>query len=192
MKEKILETLYFLSTKEKEQMWQAISLATFAHEGQVRKGGEPYVNHVLRVGVAVAKHFAKNDKANALIATISAILHDVVEDTEVTEQEVRKQFSDNDNVADIVMALSHSLLPDGSVNDDEPDEEYLPRIERGGGIAIIIKRFDVLDNLASLKDTPKDFREKNILGQKSRMNFWERTDPEGAKMIARAIKDAGE
>lgn len=53
---------------------KAIAIAAAAHEGQVDKGGAPYILHPLRVMMAVKGEHAK----------MAAVLHDVVEDTSVT------------------------------------------------------------------------------------------------------------
>lgn len=57
-------------------MWDALNLAMNAHQGQVDKIGEPYVNHVVAVARGVAP-FGEE-------AIITALLHDVVEDTDIT------------------------------------------------------------------------------------------------------------
>ncbi len=58
---------------------RAIAVAAGAHVGQVDKGGQPYILHPLRVMLAVEGEHAK----------IAAVLHDVIEDTSVTVQDLR-------------------------------------------------------------------------------------------------------
>ena len=62
-----------------EKAWK---LAEKAHEGQVDKGGNPYIEHPLAVADRVVKPEAK----------VVALLHDVLEDTRVTGEELRKLF----------------------------------------------------------------------------------------------------
>ena len=62
-----------------EKAWK---LAEKAHEGQVDKGGNPYIEHPLAVTDRVVKPEAK----------VVALLHDVLEDTRVTGEELRKLF----------------------------------------------------------------------------------------------------
>ena len=65
---------------------KAYNLAFHAHEGQVRKSGEPYIIHPLCVGIVLAD--LEMDKE-----TIAAgLLHDVVEDTLYTEEELTEMF----------------------------------------------------------------------------------------------------
>jgi (p)ppGpp synthase/HD superfamily hydrolase len=78
---------------------EALSFAIAAHDGQVRKGTEvPYVAHLL--GVAGLALEAGGDEDVA----VAALLHDVVEDTDVTVEDVRAGFGDR--VAGIVAACS--------------------------------------------------------------------------------------
>lgn len=65
---------------------RAISIAKSSHQGQLRKSGEPYFFHPLRVAHLAARHWMHFDSITA------AILHDVVEDTPVTLEEVEEDF----------------------------------------------------------------------------------------------------
>lgn len=67
---------------------KAYHLATKAHGNQCRKSGEPYIIHPLWVSIILAD--LEMDKETIA----SGILHDVVEDTEVTEEDIRKEFGD--------------------------------------------------------------------------------------------------
>src|ERR1700683_5044370 len=68
---------------------RAFAVASRAHEGQTRLSGEPYVAHSVAVGLIVAQL--------GLDATsvAAAVLHDVVEDTEVTLDEITAEFGPN-------------------------------------------------------------------------------------------------
>lgn len=76
----------------------AIDLAIQKHNGQVRKSGEPYVVHPILVASIVA-HYGGDE---AMI--ISALLHDVVEDTECSVEEVKDMFGEE--VAKLVEGLT--------------------------------------------------------------------------------------
>ncbi len=67
---------------------KAFNIAYQAHEGQVRKSGEPYIIHPLWVGIILAE--LELDKETI----IAGILHDVVEDTIMTDEEIRKVFGE--------------------------------------------------------------------------------------------------
>ncbi|MDR0408547.1 MAG: RelA/SpoT family protein [Campylobacteraceae bacterium] len=77
---------------------KAIELAVKQHEGQFRKSGEPYVVHPILVASIVA-HYGGDE-----IMVIAALLHDVVEDTQTTVEEVEELFGKD--VAKIVEGLT--------------------------------------------------------------------------------------
>ena len=66
---------------------KAYTIARNAHEGQVRKSGEPYIIHPLCVAIILAD--LELDKETI----VAGILHDVVEDTIMSNEEIRKEFS---------------------------------------------------------------------------------------------------
>lgn len=66
---------------------KALEFATKAHEGQVRKGSKvPYITHPVSVAELVEK-FGGSEQAQ-----VAALLHDTIEDTEVTFEELREEF----------------------------------------------------------------------------------------------------
>ncbi len=65
---------------------KAYNLAYMAHKNQLRKSGEPYIIHPLSVGIILAE--LQLDKETI----VSGILHDVVEDTIITDEQLRDQF----------------------------------------------------------------------------------------------------
>ena len=67
---------------------KAYRLATEAHRGQVRKSGEPYIIHPLWVGIILAD--LEMDKETI----VAGMLHDAVEDTDMTLEEVSREFSE--------------------------------------------------------------------------------------------------
>tara|TARA_B100000989_G_scaffold266810_1_gene220550 strand:- start:13380 stop:15578 length:2199 start_codon:yes stop_codon:yes gene_type:complete len=68
-----------ISSKEKKVIYQSLVIAYNGHDGQIRKSGEPYIHHPIEVAKIVAKDIGLN-----YISIASALLHDVVEDTDVT------------------------------------------------------------------------------------------------------------
>ena len=86
---RIFDLLPRLSAKDKELITRACAFAEKAHEGQTRKSGEPYYNHVFATGLNLAGLKMDAD-------TIAAgIMHDVLEDTTVTEEEMIKEFGEH-------------------------------------------------------------------------------------------------
>ena len=66
---------------------KAYAIANKAHEGQLRKSGEPYIMHPLCVAIILAD--LELDKETI----VAGILHDVIEDTIMTNEEIEKEFS---------------------------------------------------------------------------------------------------
>ncbi len=87
--ERFLETLpENFSAADREFIERAYHFAEKAHEGQKRQSGEPYFTHCLAVGVILSEL----NVPPAIIA--SGLLHDTVEDTPVTLDDIRKEFGD--------------------------------------------------------------------------------------------------
>ncbi len=76
----------YLPEQALEPIAEAYRLAERAHEGMVRRSGEPYVTHPLAAALIVA------DMHLDATTIISALLHDVVEDTSVSLPEIREKF----------------------------------------------------------------------------------------------------
>src|SRR5215468_10085952 len=83
---KILEAVPKLSISDREMIEKAYNFACQAHEGQKRKSGEPYMIHC----VAVAQTLAELRMDAQTIS--AALLHDVVEDTPITLEDIEKEF----------------------------------------------------------------------------------------------------
>lgn len=102
-------------------------IAQHAHLGQTDKAGAPYINHPERV----AERF-QTERMQA-----AALLHDVLEDTDVTADFLREHGIPDDVVA-LVEALTHRA--------NEPRDDYYRRIREAGPDAVAIKLADVDDN----------------------------------------------
>ncbi|GAB7563920.1 bifunctional (p)ppGpp synthetase/guanosine-3',5'-bis(diphosphate) 3'-pyrophosphohydrolase [Methylobacillus methanolivorans] len=88
----------YLKQDDIDHIWDAYRFSAAAHEGQVRRSGEPYVIHPVSVaGILAELHLDPP-------TLIAALLHDVVEDTGVTKQEIGEKFGKQ--VADLVDGLS--------------------------------------------------------------------------------------
>ena len=160
---------------------EAIEFAYKKHAGQVRPGGESQFAHILRVTKLVAEYLETHDMMNTCGAgtfLVSAILHDVLEDTATTDQEIAGLFGNE--VACVVRVLSHD-------HEEEPDEEYLRRIVVGGMVAIIVKRCDRLDNLRTLTNTSPEFRARKCEEVRAALPIWQEIDPEGAVEIEKEV-----
>jgi GTP pyrophosphokinase len=88
-----------VSPQEKKLIRQAFELAMESHKDMRRKSGEPYVLHPLAAARIVSEEMGLD-----ATSVICALLHDVVEDTEVTLDEIERSF--NKEVAKIVDGLT--------------------------------------------------------------------------------------
>ena len=78
------------SAEEIQRMRSAYELAAEAHSEQKRKSGEPFIMHPIAVATIVAEELELGDNP-----IISAFLHDVVEDTDYTVEDIRARFGDD-------------------------------------------------------------------------------------------------
>ena len=92
---------------------QALELALEAHKGQIRKSGEPYIVHPILVAAITAK--ISNDE----MMVQAALLHDVVEDTSYTIEDLEREFGYDvshmvEGLTKIVEIRDEELIPSGS------------------------------------------------------------------------------
>ena len=84
----------YLKTQDINQIWDGYRYAYKAHDGVVRKTGEPYIMHPVSVACVLA------DLHMDVPTILAALLHDVVEDTSITTNDIRVKFGQQ--VADLV------------------------------------------------------------------------------------------
>jgi len=123
-----------------EQFNFAIAVANEAHHNQKRRDGvTPYIEHVRKVYRNVN---TRNGKRNFIDEAV-AYLHDTIEDTKLTLQELL-EMGFSVEIVDAVDALTH--------RDGETYEESILRAKANP----ISRRVKIADNLANLSDTPTD------------------------------------
>ncbi|QYJ78578.1 bifunctional GTP diphosphokinase/guanosine-3',5'-bis pyrophosphate 3'-pyrophosphohydrolase [Shewanella acanthi] len=88
----------YLEPEQVELLKQAYLVARDAHEGQMRTSGEPYITHP----VAVARILAEMRLDHETL--MAALLHDTIEDTYVTKEDLAEQFGES--VAELVEGVS--------------------------------------------------------------------------------------
>ena len=76
----------YLPKKEVDKVWEAYRFSEKAHSGQKRRSGEAYISHPVSVACIAARFHLDSQSIQA------ALLHDVVEDTEVTESDIELKF----------------------------------------------------------------------------------------------------
>ncbi|VVB53266.1 HD domain protein [uncultured archaeon] len=106
---------------------KAIFLATQAHMGQLDKAGNPYILHPLRVMLT------QKDRE----LQIAAVLHDVVEDTEVTLEDIVREF--DPNIANMVDILTRKK--------NQSRRNYIKNITHHP-VLLSVKLQDMKDNLS--------------------------------------------
>jgi (p)ppGpp synthase/HD superfamily hydrolase len=124
-----------------ELIAHALAVATAAHAGQIRNGsgGLAYIEHPRMVAATLAAR----DYAETTLA--AALLHDVVEDSPTTVEELRAGFGDQ--IADLVAALSD----DESIESyRERKDEHRRRVASVHGEALAIYAADKLTNMTML------------------------------------------
>jgi len=124
---------------KKERLSKALRFAVEAHDGQFDKAGFPYIMHPIRVAETVKDMTIEGSVAHKESYTqIAALLHDVVEDTDITLEDIRVRF--DPFLADIVDALTKR-------KHKETYRQYLDRIRDDHSlVAITVKLADMADN----------------------------------------------
>lgn len=119
----------------------AKQIAAVAHDGQTDKAGQPYINHPIAVA----------DKVSSDTEKVVALMHDVIEDSATTLDDIRKAgFSE-----DIIEALDCITKRDNEAYDD-----YLLRVA-SNGIAKTVKMADIAHNMDTtrlINITEKDLK----------------------------------
>ena len=120
-----------------------MNIAYAAHEGQYRRGnGEPYINHPKRVVTLLGENL--EDVIQEMYA--AAWLHDVLEDTDVTREEILQ--ATNQLTLDYVTYLTRAVI--SKTNKALNEDMYLQKLSSAPVCVQNIKLCDMLDNMADL------------------------------------------
>ncbi len=145
------------------KIMQAYELANEAHKGQMRTSGDPYITHPISVASILLDYCMDTDTICA------ALLHDVVEDTDITLEELRKKFGED------VALLVDGVTKIGQVPLNSKEEQQAENIRKilmamSKDIrVIIIKLADRLHNMRTLDARPPHKQLKTSL---ETMNFY--------------------
>jgi RelA/SpoT family (p)ppGpp synthetase len=150
----IFDALPDLSPSERALIERAFERASQAHEGQFRKSGQPYIMHSLAVAQILANMGLDATTVSA------ALLHDVVEDTGVTLDDIRQEFGPK--IAELVDGVTKlKQLPTGvegmGGKAGDREIEYLRKMFMAMGSdfrVILIKLADRLHNMRTLSHMP--------------------------------------
>lgn len=139
-------SLYISSNEDKTNIRKAYDFIMQKHDGQLRKSGEPYYHHLVEVAYILA------DLHCGPATIIAGFLHDVVEDTDVTVEDIEKMWGSE--VAKIVDSLTKiQRLKLSRLNAEEFEAEDHRKIFLGMAKdirVIIIKLADRLHNMRTL------------------------------------------
>ncbi|MCX6292488.1 MAG: bifunctional (p)ppGpp synthetase/guanosine-3',5'-bis(diphosphate) 3'-pyrophosphohydrolase [Bacteroidetes bacterium] len=135
---------------DKKQIRLAFDIALEAHKDMRRKTGEPYILHPLSVALIVAEEIGLGTTA-----IVCALLHDVVEDTHLTLDDIEKTFGKK--VASIIDGLTKiaGVFDQGSSLQAENFRKMLLTLSDDVRV-ILIKLADRLHNMRTLDSMPRD------------------------------------
>ena len=157
---------------EKERYQKAEAFATEKHKGQFRIGGEPYIMHPLAVAEIV------RNQGYGMDYQITALFHDLLEDTDATEEEIFDLGG-----AQVLEAVRLLTKQEGYVM-----AEYVAGI-RTNPIAFVVKAADRLHNLRTAFCTDEAFRRAYVL--ETRQWYMDFSDEikEAAEKLAKTVPD---
>ncbi len=125
-----------------ERFIEALEFAAAVHKDQRRKGsgGSPYINHLIEV----ASLLSRVAKVNDMDVLVAAVLHDTLEDTEATEDEIESRFGAK------VLQYVKKLTDDKSLPLAERREKQLATVSNSSEPIKLIKLADHCSNIASI------------------------------------------
>ncbi|MBR3836301.1 MAG: bifunctional (p)ppGpp synthetase/guanosine-3',5'-bis(diphosphate) 3'-pyrophosphohydrolase [Clostridia bacterium] len=133
-----------MSEEEIGYIKRAYEIAYEAHEGQYRRSGEPYIIHPVQVAHILYKLGMDSE------SMVAALLHDVVEDTEMTEDDVKKEFGED--VANLVEGVTKlGKIPLSTKEEQQAENVRKMLMAMSQDIrVIIIKLADRIHNMRTL------------------------------------------
>ncbi len=150
----------YMSTTEMDMLTRAFRFASAAHEGQKRKSGEPFIVHPIEVAIILA------DLRMDAETLCAALLHDTVEDTDVTADVVEEEFGPD--VRTLVEGVTKiTRIEVESLSDEQAATIRKMLVAMSKDIrVIVIKLADRLHNmrtLASLREDRRIFKARETL-----------------------------
>jgi GTP diphosphokinase / guanosine-3',5'-bis(diphosphate) 3'-diphosphatase len=148
----IIQAKTYLPDEDISQLYHAFDFATAAHKGQLRKSGEAFVNHPAEVAIILSELRMDVDTLAA------ALLHDTVEDSDVTLEEIEAEFSPD--IAELVDGVTKiTRLEIESLSDEQANNFRKMLLAMSKDIRIIvIKLADRLHNMRTLTALREDRR----------------------------------
>jgi len=136
---------HYLKSEDITQVWEAYRYADQAHQGVVRKTGEPYISHPVSVACILA------DMHMDLPTIMAALLHDVVEDTDISTDDIKEKFGQQvAELVDGVTKLDKIEFQSASVAQAENFRKMLLAMSQDVRV-ILVKLADRLHNMQTLE-----------------------------------------
>ncbi|MBE9578628.1 HD domain-containing protein [Moraxella sp. K1664] len=152
-KDSLMNAVSYLDAKERADVLRACHFGDMAHIKDKRKSGEPYITHPIAVAEILAGFLLDRD------SIIAAILHDTVEDTEVTDELVASEFGET--VARLVDGVTK--LKSGNMSKQQSQAATFHKILNATLIdprVLIIKLSDRLHNMSTM-DAVREEKQKS-------------------------------
>ncbi len=142
----------YMDAEELDTLDEAYHFALVYHKDQKRKSGEPYITHPISVAIILA------DLRMDVETIVAGLLHDTVEDTEVTTDEVEEKFGKD--VATLVEGVTKiTRIEVKTLTDEQAATIRKMLVYMGEDIrVIVIKLADRLHNMRTLRGLPEDRR----------------------------------
>ena len=138
-----------LPTVDEDMIRRAFRLSYWAHRNDWRESGEKYVSHPLRVATIVARDIGLDDTSVA-----AALLHDVVEDTELSLDLIRDEFGDT--MATIIDGLTKIEGVFSSQKLGQAENVRKLMLSMASDLRVILVKFaDRLHNMRTIEALPK-------------------------------------
>lgn len=133
---------------------RALRFSTSAHQGQRRMSGEAFVSHSIAVATILVDQFLDTT------SIVAALLHDVVEDSEVRSEDVQREFgAEVAGLVDGLTKISNLTFRSTAEEQVENYRKLLLSIAKDARV-IIIKLADRLHNMRTLEHLPAERRER--------------------------------
>ncbi len=135
---------------------KAVDFASLMHEGQTRASGEPYYTHPLEVAGILA------DMKMDTTTIVTAILHDTLEDTKATSEDIEKKFGSD--VASLVNGVSKLTKIESQTVEGKQAENFRKLVlAMSEDIRVLlVKLADRLHNMRTLQHIPKPEKRRRI------------------------------
>ena len=152
------------------RLFEALSYSAEKHRNQHRKGAEasPYINHPIEVARVLVKEGAVADETTL----VAALLHDTVEDTGATTEEVEERFGKA--VGDLVM----------EVTDDKTLEKEVRKelqVHHAPGLSPRAKMIKIADKICNIRDMLERPPHDWTLGRKLQYLEWSKRVVDGCR-----------